>query len=86
MMFGLGIAETMVLFIGGLPLAVVVGGVFLVALKILKGSSKDGTTQNRAEEARMIQDIYHGLLKMEQRVDALETILLDRDTKGDSTR
>jgi len=30
----------------------------------------------------MIQEIYQGLSKMEERVDALETILLDRERKG----
>jgi phage shock protein B len=35
-----------------------------------------------AEEARMIQDIYHGLSRMEERVEALETILMDHPKKG----
>jgi phage shock protein B len=30
----------------------------------------------------MIQELYQGLSKMEERVDALETILLDREKKG----
>jgi phage shock protein B len=29
------------------------------------------------EQTRMIQDIYHGLERMEKRVEALETILYD---------
>jgi hypothetical protein len=33
----------------------------------------------------MIQDIYHGLVKMEQRVESLETLLLDRQRKGNES-
>ncbi len=42
-------------------------------------SKKDRKTQD--EETRMIQDIYHGLSKMEERVEALETILIERKKK-----
>jgi len=65
-----------------IPLAAVVGGIFLAALRILKGESGRKSNSNNAEEARMIQDIYHGLGKMEQRIEALETLLLDRQRKG----
>ena len=30
------------------------------------------------EETRLIQELYHGLNRMEQRVESLETLLLDR--------
>jgi hypothetical protein len=30
----------------------------------------------------MIQELYQGLSKMEERVNALETILLDQERKG----
>lgn len=42
-------------------------------------SKKDRKAQD--EETRMIQDIYHGLSKMEERVEALETILIERRKK-----
>ncbi len=42
-------------------------------------NKKDRKTQD--EETRMIQDIYHGLSKMEERVEALETILIERRKK-----
>jgi phage shock protein B len=35
-----------------------------------------------ADEGRLIQEIYQGLTKMERRVEALETLLLERDGKG----
>ena len=37
--------------------------------------------QAQTEETKMIQDIYKGLSKMEERVEALETILMDRQRK-----
>ena len=52
----------------------------LVALdKIGKGgfSSKDRKAQ--AEETRMIQDLYKGLGRMEERMEALETIIIERE-------
>lgn len=64
-----------------IPLVAVTGGIFLAALKIWKGDSGGSRTTN-AEEARLIQDIYHGLLKMEERVEALETLLLERDREA----
>jgi phage shock protein B len=68
-----------------IPLAAIVGGIFLAALKIMKGESRRSSNSNDAEEARMIQDIYHGLVKMEQRVESLETLLLDKQRKGNES-
>jgi len=68
-----------------IPLAAVVGGIFLAALKILKGDSRRRSNGTDAEEARMMQDIYHGLLKMEDRVESLETLLMDRQRKGNQS-
>lgn len=34
------------------------------------------------EESRIIQELYHGFERMERRVEALETLLLDQDAKG----
>ena len=67
-------ADTLALMI---PIIAILAGTFLAALKIWKGSSRTNT--GSIEEAKLIQDIYHGLLKMEERVEALETLLLERD-------
>ncbi len=68
-----------------IPLVAVVGGILLAALKILKGDSRRKSNGTDAEEARMMQDIYHGLLKMEERVESLETLLMDRQRKGNQS-
>ena len=56
----------------------VVGSTILMAIKIIKGGvTKKQQTQD-AEETRMIQEMFQQLSRMETRVEALETILLDR--------
>ena len=68
---------------GGLVLALaIIGGTILIGIRIVKGGfSRKGRTY-QADETRMIQELYQGLSKMEERVDALETILLDQERKG----
>lgn len=62
-------------------MALVLIGFVLGALKILKGDPARRNKEQAAEETRMIQAIYHQLSKMEDRIEALETILLDRERK-----
>jgi phage shock protein B len=62
-----------------IPILAIIGVIFLGALSILVGKRAPGRQGNNVEEARLIQDIYHGLLKMEERVEALETLLLERE-------
>ncbi len=81
------VALVAVIMLFGIPLVAIVagiGGITLVILKIIRASS-GGDRKLGAEEAKMIQDIYHGLLKMEERVESLETILLERERKGSGT-
>jgi phage shock protein B len=58
----------------------VIGAIILIGLRIIRGGG--GSLGPKSEETRTIQEIYQGLQKMEQRLDALEEILLDRDGKG----
>lgn len=68
-----------VMFIIAFPL-VIIGGLFLIwALKICKGGKDKGLND---DETRMIQEIYQGLTRMEDRVAALETILLDSERES----
>jgi hypothetical protein len=52
----------------------VIGGTIIISIKLLKG----GARKDQAEDSKIIQEIYQGLSRMEERVEALETILLDR--------
>ena len=62
-----------------IPIIAIGGWIFLSALKILKGDGGRGGGSDNLDETRLIQDIYHGLQKMEERIDALETIMLDAE-------
>jgi len=64
---------------GGTILALaIIGSTILMAIKILKGGASRKGQQFQADEARMIQEMYQGLSRIEERVEALETIILDR--------
>lgn len=69
-------------FIAPVIALAVICGTILLAIRIIKGDSARGGQKREADEAKMIQEIYQGLSRMEERVEALETILLDR-AKGD---
>jgi phage shock protein B len=70
---------------GGTVLALaIIGSTILMAIKILKGGVSRKGQRFESEEARMIQEMYKGLSRMEERVEALETIILDRERKDPS--
>jgi hypothetical protein len=67
---------------GGIVLSLaIVGSTILMVIRILRGGFTRKSRDLHAEEARMIQQIYQGLSSMEKRVEALETILLERERK-----
>jgi hypothetical protein len=71
---------------GGIVLALaIVGSTILIAIKILRGGLSRKGRRLEADETRMIQEIYQGLLRMEERVEALETIILDSQGKGSAS-
>ena len=57
----------------------VIGGTIVLSIRFLKGGA---SRKDQAEDSKIIQEIYKGLSRMEERVEALETILLDRDKEG----
>ena len=67
---------------GAIMLLATLGLIIIGIIKAAKtgGISKKDRAAN-ARETQMIQDIYHGLSKMEERVEALETILIERQRK-----
>lgn len=56
----------------------------LVAGLILRGfgGGRKKTRGQESEETQMIQEIHHGLGKMEDRVESLETLLLETERKS----
>lgn len=70
-----GMLAIMMLF--GVPMVAIIGGIFLVALKILKGEKSKGSRMN-GNEAKVIQEVFNGLERMEKRIEALEIIVFDK--------
>lgn len=77
---------------GALIVGICIGGAILsistlglIIIGIIRASKTGGLSAKdkkaNAEETKMIQDIYSGLSKMEERVEALETILIERQRK-----
>ena len=74
-----------VIVFGGLVLALaVIGSTILMGLKVIRGGAISKGQKVEIDETKMVQEIYQGLSDMEERLEALETILLDRekDRKG----
>ncbi len=72
---------TAIVFGGSILALAIIGSTILMAIKIFKGGASRKGQRLEQDEARMIQEIYQGLSKMENRVEALETIILDLGKK-----
>ncbi len=66
-----------VLMLFGIPMVAVIGGLGIEALKIIKGTPKKGKEVS-AEETELMQELFRTASRMEKRIEALETLLLDR--------
>lgn len=58
-----------------LILAGIAALVIALAVKALRGLRQTGS---REDDARLIQEVYQGLDRLERRIETLETILSDR--------
>ena len=57
----------------------IIMGFVLLETKIKRGGSFRHGEQLNADETKLIQELHQGLSRMEERVEALETILADRE-------
>jgi hypothetical protein len=71
-----------IVFSGVVMALAVIGGTILLAIKLFKGSPKKSDHGTAAEETRMIQEIYRNLTRMEERIESLEIILLEKERRG----
>jgi phage shock protein B len=78
---GAGLLAIILIF-GSLFVAVI-GGLALGAWAIWRKTAPRQGHLAQADEAKMIQELYQGLLRMEERVETLETLLLDQERKGE---
>ncbi len=56
-----------------------IGFTIIMIVRTAKGSTIRKRERHDADETRIIQEIHHGLTKMDKRIEALETLVLDRD-------
>ena len=54
---------------------------FILAVKRNQAESRRRGEKHGSDETELIQEIHKGLSRMEERVEALETILLERERK-----
>jgi hypothetical protein len=72
---------TIISILGGIIIVSVLCGTLIAGLKIIKGKSSKIDKAGQADEARVMQEIYQGLSRMEKRIASLETILFDSERK-----
>ena len=65
-----------------LILAGIAAMVIALAVKAVRGLRQSGS---REDDARLIQEVYQGLDRLERRIETLETILSDRRQGGRKT-
>ncbi len=70
-----------IIFGGSVLILTIIGSTILIAIKIIRGGVSRTGQKLQSDEARMIQEIYQSLSRMEERVEALETLILDQDRK-----
>lgn len=64
-----------------LTFAALVCGTILAIVKTRQSGISQGEGKSQTDEAKVIQEIYHGLSRMEERIEALETILMEGQEK-----
>jgi phage shock protein B len=72
----------LVVFVSGFIAVMIlatIGFMVIMIVRTAKGSPARKRERHDADETRIIQEIHHGLTKMNTRVEALETLVLDQD-------
>ena len=70
---------------GGIVLSLtVIGATILLGIRLIKDGVSKNHRQQETEDTKTIQTLYRELSRFEERVDALETILLDRKKGADN--
>ena len=80
----IGLSELVIILVLSLPVVAVVCGLIWVGTKMWQGETRSKTFS--AEETRVIQELQQGFSRMEDRMEALETILLEREQRNSRSR
>lgn len=60
-------------------------GTAIAIFAILKGSSALSSKNLSTDETRILQEIHQGLARMEKRIEALETIVIEKEPERETT-
>jgi phage shock protein B len=77
----ISIGAVLIVFIVFVSLLIALTIVSWTVVRLVSGGARR-RAGGAADDAQLIQEIYQGLTKMEQRIESLETLLLERDGKG----
>ena len=75
-------AQLAILLSLGIPLVAVSGWVIVKILKVLRQGPGPEDRKAMSEEIALMQELSRDLLRMQERIEALETILGDRNRQG----
>ncbi len=64
----------------------ILGALVLVGLRILTGGRREARGRLTDEDTRLIQEVHRDLGGMEKRIEALETLILDRTDTTDKEK
>ena len=70
-----------IVFTGIVLALAIIAATLLVAIRIIKGGISRKDREWSSQEARMVQEIYQDLNNLEERLESLETILIDREKR-----
>ena len=57
-------------------------GLMIIANLLARVLGSRGGSRLSEQETQVMQEIFYGLKKLEERIDSLETILLDKDRRN----
>jgi len=63
----------------GIVFGSIIAGLYIISNMISRAFGARGDTRLSEEESELMQELFFSMKKMEQRVESLETILLDRE-------
>lgn len=66
----------------GIPLVAVAGSVLVKVIKALREGPTPEDRKTMKDEVALLEELARELERMEDRIEALETILLEREKKG----
>jgi phage shock protein B len=76
---GLDPGSLAIIMVFAIPLTAIIGGLAIKALEIMRQGGDRATGRAIQEETRLVQQMHEMLLKMEERIETLETILIERE-------